>query len=108
MQPKDIQQIGQELAIKWDDGAESFITLEKLREWCPCAGCKGEMDVMGKVHKGPDIPMTPQSFELVGMSTIGGYAIKPTWADGHSTGMFAWDYLKRVCDIVAEENEKSA
>ncbi len=105
MQPKDIQQIGDELAIKWDDDTESFISLEKLREWCPCAGCKGEMDVMGHVHKGPEIQLTPESFRLVGLSTIGGYAIKPTWADGHSTGMFAFEYLKRVCDIVAKEGE---
>src|SRR5581483_10976067 len=31
MRPMDIQQIGQELAVKWDDGTESFISLEKLR-----------------------------------------------------------------------------
>src|SRR5262245_25917585 len=42
MKPVDIQQIGDELAIKWDDGAESFVKLEKLRRRCPCAGCKGE------------------------------------------------------------------
>ena len=42
MRPLDIQQIGNELAIKWDDGSESFIPLETLRRCCPCAGCKGE------------------------------------------------------------------
>ena len=31
MRPLDIQQIGNELAIKWDDGGESFIPLETLR-----------------------------------------------------------------------------
>ncbi len=54
MRPLDIQTIGQELAIKWDDGSESFVLLEKLRRHCPCAGCKGEVDVMGNVYKGPD------------------------------------------------------
>ena len=49
MQPVDIQQIGSELAIKWDDGGENFIPLEKLRRCCPCAGCKGEVDIMGNV-----------------------------------------------------------
>jgi len=39
MRPLDIQQIGKELAIKWDDGDESFIPLEALRRCCPCAEC---------------------------------------------------------------------
>ncbi|HLX72205.1 MAG TPA: gamma-butyrobetaine hydroxylase-like domain-containing protein, partial [Verrucomicrobiae bacterium] len=47
MQPTNIQQIGDELALKWDDGTESFISLEQLRRHCPCAGCKGEVDIMG-------------------------------------------------------------
>src|SRR3989454_8949279 len=47
MRPMDLQPIGDELAIKWDDGSESFISLEKLRRACPCAGCKGEADIMG-------------------------------------------------------------
>ena len=59
MRPVDIQQIGGEVAIKWDDGSESFIPLEKLRRVCPCAGCKGEMDVMGNLYKNPDQPLAP-------------------------------------------------
>src|SRR5262245_39360576 len=54
MRPTDLQVIGTELAVKWDDGTESFILLEKLRRHCPCAGCKGEMDIMGNVYKSPD------------------------------------------------------
>ena len=49
MKPTDIQIIGEEMAIKWDNGDESFIRLAKLRKACPCAGCKGEMDVMGNL-----------------------------------------------------------
>jgi DUF971 family protein len=101
MRPLDIQAIGQELAIKWEDGSESFIPLEKLRRHCPCAGCKGEMDVMGKVYKNPDRPLTPQAFQLRRVATVGGYAIQPFWGDGHQSGLFAFDYLCRVAD--AEE-----
>ena len=54
MRPVDIQQIGNELAIKWDAGGEDFIPLEKLRRRCPCAGCKGEVDIMGNVYKNPE------------------------------------------------------
>lgn len=96
MRPANIQQIGQELAIKWDDGSESFLTLEALRRSCPCAGCKGEIDVMGKLHKGPDQPLTPDAFRLVRVEMVGGYAFQPFWADGHSSGLFSFDYVRKV------------
>jgi DUF971 family protein len=96
MRPVDLQQIGGELAIRWDDGGESFIPLEKLRRSCPCAGCKGEVDIMGNLYKGPDQPLSPTAFELVRFMTVGTYAIQPVWKDGHSTGLFSFDYLRRV------------
>lgn len=96
MRPANIQQIGQELAIKWDDGSESFLTLEALRRSCPCAGCKGEIDVMGKLHKGPDQPLTPDAFRLVRVEMVGGYAFQPFWGDGHSSGLFSFDYARKV------------
>ena len=98
MSPVDIQQIGEELAIKWQDGSESFLSLEKLRRHCPCAGCRGEMDVMGNLYKGPERPLTAQSFQLTRLVTVGTYAVKPVWADGHSSGLFSFDYLKRVAE----------
>ena len=98
MKPTDIQTIGDELAIKWNDGSESFVTLEKLRRHCPCAGCKGEADIMGHVYKGPDKPLPPAAFQLRRIGNVGGYALQPVWGDGHSTGLFSFDYLKRVAD----------
>jgi len=98
MRPVDIQRIGEELAIKWDDGGENFIRLETLRRACPCAGCKGEIDVMGNLHKNPDRPLPPQAFQLLRITNVGGYAIQPIWGDGHSSGLFSFDYLKRVAE----------
>ena len=98
MRPLDIQQIGNELAFKWDDGTESFVALEKLRRACPCAGCQGETDIMGNLYRGPDKPLKPESFRLVRLAHVGGYAIQPHWADGHSTGLYSFDYLRRVAD----------
>lgn len=96
MRPVDIQPIGNELAIKWDDGSESFIPLEKLRRACPCAGCQGEVDILGKLHKGPERPLPPTAFELVRVTPVGGYALQPVWADGHASGLYSFDYLKRL------------
>jgi DUF971 family protein len=96
MRPVDIQQIGQELAIKWEDGTEDFVPLDKLRRACPCAGCKGERGVMGNLYKGPDQALTERAFELRTLNYIGTYAVQPVWADGHATGLYSFEYLKHI------------
>jgi DUF971 family protein len=96
MRPLDIQTIGNELAIKWADGSESFIALEKLRHSCPCAGCKGEVDIMGTLHKGPDQALRPQAFHLLRIANVGSYAIQPIWGDGHASGIFSFDILRKI------------
>ena len=103
MRPTDIQQIGDELAVKWDDGAESFIKLERLRRCCPCAGCKGEVDIMGNLYKGPNVSLPPHAFQLKRVSYVGGYAVQPFWGDGHSSGLFSFDYLRRVAETPTEQ-----
>jgi len=96
MRPVDVQPIGTELAVKWDDGREDFIPLETLRRCCPCAGCQGEVDILGNVYRNPEKPLGPKAFELVRLVSVGGYAIQPVWADGHSSGIYAFDYLRRI------------
>lgn len=101
MKPLNVQVIGNELAIKWDDGVESYIPLEKMRRHCPCAGCGGERDIMGNVYKAPPKPLTPLSFQVVRFNTIGGYALQPQWGDGHNTGLYSYDYIRQLAS--AEE-----
>lgn len=96
MKPVNIEQIGQELAIKWEDGSETFIPLDKLRRACPCAGCKGEADIMGNLYKGPEQALKEQAFRLRGLTQVGTYAIQPTWGDGHATGIYSFEYLKQI------------
>lgn len=96
MRPVDIQHIGNELAIKWDDAGESFVPLERLRRGCPCAGCQGEVDVLGNLHIGPAKQLAPEAFRLVRVSIVGGYAIQPAWGDGHSSGIYPFDYLRKI------------
>ncbi|MBA2433152.1 MAG: DUF971 domain-containing protein [Chthoniobacterales bacterium] len=95
IEPKQLQLIGNELAIAWNDGAESFLPLELLRRACPCASCGGEPDVLGQVAR-PHVSYTPASFELRGWNLVGGYAVQPQWEDGHGTGIYAYQYLRRL------------
>ena len=92
---KNVQLIGDELALQWSDGEESYFPLERLRRACPCASCGGEPDVLGNISR-PDVSYTGKSFELTGWQLIGGYALLPRWADGHSTGLYSFQYLRRL------------
>jgi DUF971 family protein len=95
LQPKAIQQIGNELAIAWSDGRETFVPLETLRRACPCASCGGEPDVLGPAIR-PEVRYAPGSFDLVGWEIVGGYGWQPRWGDGHRTGIYTFSYLQRL------------
>ncbi len=99
MNPRNVQQIQHELAIVWEDGSESYIPLEKLRRYCPCAACAGEQDVLGREYKGSPVIYKPESFLLKNFQTVGGYAMSFQWGDGHSTGIYAYPFLKKLSEI---------
>ena len=92
---RNAQLIGNELALAWNDETESYFALEFLRRACPCAACGGEPDVLGNVSR-PRVTYTDQSFQLVGFDAVGGYAVQPRWADGHSSGIYSFTYLRRL------------
>ena len=94
--PADLQVIGSELAIRWSDGKETYLPLEELRKRCPCAACCGEPGLTGPLP-GAGGKWRMESFRLKGMQTVGGYAIQPTWEDGHGTGIYSWEYLRKIC-----------
>jgi DUF971 family protein len=56
------------------------------------------MDIFGKLYKSPNQPLGPTAFTLKQLAPVGGYAIQPVWGDGHATGIYSWEYLKRVAD----------
>jgi DUF971 family protein len=95
LEPTNIQQIGSELAIQWSDGTESYLDLQLLRRACPCAACGGEPDVLGNISR-PNVSYSQQSFALTGFDIVGGYALQPRWADGHNTGIYGFQYLRRL------------
>jgi DUF971 family protein len=99
LEPTNVQQIGNELAIQWNDGTESYVDLQFLRRACPCAACGGEPDVLGNVMR-PDVSYSENSFELAGFQVVGGYALQPRWADGHDTGIYSFQYLRRLATRV--------
>ncbi|HEY0793812.1 MAG TPA: DUF971 domain-containing protein [Chthoniobacterales bacterium] len=87
--------IGDDLAICWEDGSESYVPLRELRLRCPCAACAGEKDLLGREHR-PSRNLTAKSFILTKVQRVGGYALQPSWADGHQTGLYSFTYLQSL------------
>ena len=75
------------LEISFSDGAQFRIPFELMRIYSPSAEVKGH-------GPGQEVLQTgKRDFELSGLEPVGNYAIQPTFSDGHSTGIFSWDYL---------------
>ncbi len=87
--------VGEELALAFSDGSECYLPLTLLRRACPCASCQGEPDAMGRVIR-PVPTIGEDGFRLRKIDTVGGYALQLYWGDGHSTGLYTFDYLKRL------------
>ena len=92
---RELAVAGDELAIAWNDGEESYLALEGLRRACPCASCQGEPDAMGRVVR-PEVSYGAGAFQLTRYEVVGGYALQLFWADGHRTGLYSFDYLRRL------------
>lgn len=85
------------MAIRWNDGQETYIRLELLRRRCPCAHCAGEKGLLGEVYRS-GFSLSADSFQLLKCAVIGGYAIQPEWADHHQSGIYSFDYLRSIKD----------
>ena len=83
------------VTIDWSDGHQSFYGAVNLRLNCPCAFCQGEAGQPGWLNTNPTL--TTEQTQLVGMRLIGQYALAPTWGDGHDTGYYTFDALRRDC-----------
>lgn len=95
MKPRDIQLIGQELAIVWDDGSESYFDAEFLRKHSPSAQNIGEKDIFGNQYGRTGRKEFP-GVTIKGWELQGNYAIRPLFSDGHGSGLFSWDFLKKL------------
>jgi len=102
MKPDEILEFSDSaLLIKWDDGHESIYIYEELRSACPCATCRtqrSEQQKKGSNFKRiplgvPKGKVTPKGIESVGL-----YALRFDWNDGHDTGIYTFEFLRALCD----------
>jgi DUF971 family protein len=97
MQAKQIKVLNKEsLSIKWDDNSESNITLKYLRDECPCANCKGETILLKTYRPARPASTAPGMYKVKNIEMVGSYAIQISWQDGHNTGIYSWEYLRKL------------
>ena len=94
----DIIIIDNELAIKWNDNIESYLSNKTLREKCPCANCSGEKDVFGNLYLSNNNQEKVKSNVIINVKRVGHYAIRIYWGDGHSEGLYPYDLLRKLSD----------
>jgi DUF971 family protein len=83
------------LEIGWPDGHQTAYDTTTLRWLCPCAFCRGEAGMPGWLDSAPTL--TAEQTRLVDVVLVGGYAIAPTWGDGHHTGYYTYALLRDRC-----------
>lgn len=74
------------------DGHVAHFDLLSLRQGCPCATCRGLRDQGEAVWPRPGSP-TPLRIDHAALHGAWGLAI--TWNDGHATGIFPFESLRR-------------
>ena len=94
----DIQFIGTEVPIKWEDDSEGFIEMDKLRALSPSAETKGERDLLGNQISPDQVGKDFSGVTVTGWAPVGGYAIQFVFSDGHNTGIYTFDYLREIID----------
>lgn len=99
--PIDVQLIGSEVALRWDDGQESYITFATLRAASPSAETRGERDIFGHQYGGT-APKSYVGVEVTGWQRVGNYAIQFDFSDGHRTGLYSYELLRQLGDSPKE------
>ncbi|MHB1383251.1 MAG: gamma-butyrobetaine hydroxylase family protein [Bellilinea sp.] len=91
----------QVVTITWGDGHISEYPFGLLRMACPCASCRGGHENMSAdpdpiVFTHERFPDVPEN-HMVNLEGVGSYAVSFHWEDGHQSGIYNWNYLRKLC-----------
>ncbi len=82
-----LHQKSRELEIAFDDGNRFRLSCEFLRVHSPSAEVRGHGPGQEVLQVGK------REVNITALEPVGAYAIKPTFSDGHNTGLYSWEYL---------------
>jgi DUF971 family protein len=101
---------GQGIDITWSDAHTSHYDFSYLREQCPCATCREHREKHNQVDTktaggSSALPMFKPKITARAASGVGTYAVQIEFTDGHSTGIYSFDYLREICPCEACDRE---
>lgn len=80
----------QVLELVWNADTTDRLPYQHVRAQCPCASCRNEWTgerILDPATIRPDL-------KLEGMEPVGSYAVRFSWNDGHSSGLYTWEALR--------------
>ena len=93
---KDIAQADERtLAIMWTDGRADAFDVVDLRRQCPCAKCVDEWSHQ-RTLKPEEVPETVRPLRI---DSVGAYALKVHFSDGHATGIYTFQMLRGLVPL---------
>jgi DUF971 family protein len=81
--------------LTFDDGFGCEFPLDALRAACPCATCRAFRD---RGEPAWPRPGQPPTVTIEDAELAGAWGLSIRWSDGHSTGIYSWDALRRWCE----------
>ena len=101
--PVGLQRKGDDgLLIEWNDGVQHVYSWSVLRKTCPCAACREERSkpepLLSIIKPEEAQPARPKSMEPVGR-----YAYQVSWNDGHSSGIYTFEFLRQLGEQIKAE-----
>ena len=82
-----LHQASRVLEVGFADGSVFRLPFELLRVYSPSAEVQGHGPGQETLQQGK------RDVDIVDLAPVGNYAIKPTFSDGHDSGLYSWDYL---------------
>ncbi len=92
--PVEITSLKEEgIRIRWADGHEAVYPALYLRGQCQCASCVDEWSGEKRIKT----EQIPEGIHSTSIEAKGRYAVSIHWSDGHDTGIYPFDYLRKIC-----------
>ncbi len=94
------------LTVEWSDGTTSYYSIAYLRKMSPSADARALREEMAR-NPLTVLPASAASatgpLVATGIEMVGNYALRIRFSDGHDTGLYSWDYLRKIDPTNAEK-----
>jgi DUF971 family protein len=87
-----VHQQSKVLELTYENGSTYCLPFELLRVLSPSAEVQGHGPGQETLQTGK------RDVLITSLEPVGHYALKPTFSDGHDSGLFTWDYLYKLCE----------